>query len=54
MRSEGPEVLEKIPENWRLLITQTDNQVQLVPITKDYEIGPQIPAELRHNPAYTC
>ena len=49
MRSEGPEVLTKIQDNWRLLITQTENQAQLAAVTKDYEIGPRIPEALRQN-----
>lgn len=52
MRAMGPDVLTKIQDNWRLLITQTENQAQLAAVSKDYEIGPNIPEAQRRNPAY--
>ena len=50
MRHEAPEVLPKIPLNWRLLIPENAEKAQLAPISPDYEIGPFIPDSLRFNP----
>lgn len=50
MRNEAPEVLAKIPDNWKLLIPLDDKKVQLVPVSADYEIGPLIPDNIRFDP----